>query len=291
MANADILVITHAAFMRACWAFGAGNESRWDTYHAWSGGKRHLIVVDEALLNSVSHHRVTSKDIELVLRAIPHEDRDKFVGAIKTLTKLQGYLDNQEQKHVLGDDQTVTLWAEGSPKHALEIEALHEALGSVEFDPDLFAENAAHNVSTVLEAVQVMLEEFAYYHRSGAQHTLNSARYIIPKGMPGVLVLDATARSNVTYELLGGGVMFAEVPSGIRNYDNVTLHVARTASGMGKTKMEKTKQTRMPRLAAELAKELPKDRKVFLCVHKCVRIGTHVQHRCHAPACWILGRG
>ena len=50
MANADILVITHAAFMRACWAFGAGNESRWDTYHAWSGGKRHLIVVDEALL-------------------------------------------------------------------------------------------------------------------------------------------------------------------------------------------------------------------------------------------------
>ena len=165
----------------------------------------------------------------------------------------------------------MTLWAEGSPKHALEIEALHEALGSVEFDPDLFAENAAHNVSTVLEAVQVMLEEFAYYHRSGAQHTLNSARYIIPKGMPGVLVLDATARSNVTYELLGGGVMFAEVPSGIRNYDNVTLHVARTASGMGKTKMEKTKQTRMPRLAAELAKELPKDRKVFLCVHKCVK--------------------
>jgi hypothetical protein len=66
-------------------------------------------------------------------------------------------------------------------------------------------------------------------------------------------------------------VLIVEVPSGIRNYDNVTLHVARTASGMGKTKMEKAKHTRMPRLVAELAKELPKDSKVFLCVHKCAK--------------------
>jgi hypothetical protein len=257
--------------MRACWAFGAGDEARWDSFHSWRGGKRHLIVVDEALLNSVSNHRVTSKDIELVLRAIPHEERDNFGGAIKTLTKLQSYLDKQEQKHVPGNDQTVPLWGEGSPRHALEIENLREALGSAEFDPDLFAEDAAHNVSTVLEAVQVMLEEFAYYHRSGAQHTLNSARYIIPKGMPGMLMLDATARSNMTYELLGGGVIIAEVPPGIRNYENVTLHVARTTSGMGKTKMDKAKHTRMPRLAAELANELPKDSKVFLCVHKCAK--------------------
>ena len=271
MSSADILVITHAAFMRACWTFGAGDESRWDNYHSWRGGKRHSVVVDEALLNSVSSHRVTSKDIEMVLRAIPHEDRDKFASAIDTLTRLRCYLDRREQKHVAGDDQTMTLWTEGSPRHAAAIEELRDALGYTEFDPDLFAEDAAHNVSTVLEAVQVMLEEFAYYHRSGAHHTLNSARYLIPKGMPGALVLDATARSNMTYELLGGGVMIAEVPSGIRNYDNVTLHVARTSSGMGKTKMEKAKYTRMPRLAAELAKELPKDSKVFLCVHKCVK--------------------
>ena len=39
---------------------------------------------------------------------------------------------------------------------------LHEALGSTEFNPDLFAEDVAHNVSTVPEAVQVTLEEFAY---------------------------------------------------------------------------------------------------------------------------------
>lgn len=181
MADADILVITRAAFMRACWSFGSGSEERWNSFYSWTGGKRHLVVVDEALLNSVSHHRVSSKDIELVLRAMPHEDRDKFGGAINTLTDLQGYLDKREQEHAYGDAQTVPLWAQGFPEQALEIESLHEALGSAEFDPDLFAEDAASNVSTVLEAIQVMLEEFAYYHRSGAQHTLNSARYIIPK--------------------------------------------------------------------------------------------------------------
>lgn len=65
--------------------------------------------------------------------------------------------------------------------------------------------------------------------------------------------------------------MIADVPRGIRNYENVTLHVARTTSGMGKTKMEKTKHARLPRLAAELRKELPEGSNVFLCVHKCAK--------------------
>ena len=258
------------------WSFGAGDSRRWEEYHSWRGGKRHLVIIDEALMNSVSQHRVSSKDIDLVLRALPHETREAHQGAINTLAKLQHYLDKQEQKHAPGADQTITLWGEGSPRLALQIEGLRAELGNAEFDLDLFAEDAAHNACTVLEAVQVMLEEFAYYHRNGAQHTLNSARYVIPKGMPGALVLDATARSNMTYELLAGGVMVAnDLPTGIRNYDNVTLHVARSASGMGKTKMDKEKCTRVPRLVDELAKELPPERKVFLCVHKCAKDLAH----------------
>ncbi|WP_316186332.1 MULTISPECIES: hypothetical protein [unclassified Bradyrhizobium] len=271
MANVDVLVITHAAFMRACWAFRAGDASRWDTLHSWRGGKRHLIVIDEALLNSVTSHRITSKDIELVFRAIPHEDRGRFARPIDTLRRLQRYLDKRENDQDPGADQTELLWGQGSPRLASEIGELREALGCTEFNPDLFSEHAKQNVATVLEAAQVMLEEWAYYHRSGAQHTLNSARYLVPKGMPGALVLDATARTNMTYELLRGGVVVADVPSGIRNYDNVTLHVARTNSGTGKTKMDKAKHTRMPRLAAELAKELPAGSNVFLCVHKCLK--------------------
>ena len=44
--------------------------------------------------------------------------------------------------------------------------------------------------------------------------------------------------------------------------------MARTVAGLGKTKMKEMKHLRLPRLAKELAKEVGKGRKVFLCVHK-----------------------
>lgn len=271
MAEFDVMVITHAAFMHAARGYGVGDSDRWDTYHSWHGGKRHLVIVDEALLNAVDHHKVTSKDIGLALRALPHEIRESFPGAVKTLTALQAYLDRRQLKQAPGVNLSETLWGEGSPKHAGEISALQEAMRGVAFSTDLYAEDASRNVSTILEDVQIMLEGFAYYHRNGAQHSLNSSRYLIPREMPGVLLLDATARCNVTYELLAGGVTVAPVPDGVRDYGNVTLHVARTASGLGKTKMEETKQTRLPRLIDNLAEELGSGRKVFLCVHKCVK--------------------
>jgi hypothetical protein len=48
----------------------------------------------------------------------------------------------------------------------------------------------------------------------------------------------------------------------------VTLHVARTTAGLGKTKMKETKHLRFPRLAKELAEQIAPGRSVFLCVHK-----------------------
>jgi hypothetical protein len=86
--------------------------------------------------------------------------------------------------------------------------------------------------------------------------------------MPGIVILDATAHSNLLYALLEGTVYVVPVPGGIRDYGNVTLHVARTVAGLGKTKMKETKHLRLPRLAKELAKEIGPGRKVFLCVHK-----------------------
>jgi len=271
MAEFDVLVITHAAFMHAARSYAVGDGRRWDTFHSWRGGKRHLVIVDEALLNAVDHHKVTSKDIGLTLRALPHEIRDRFAGAVKTLTSLQAYLDRKQQKQAPGENPSETLWGEGSPRHAEEIMELQKAMRGVEFSRDLYTEDASRHVSTILEDVQIMLEGFAYYHRNGAQHSLNSSRYLVPREMPGVLLLDATARCNVIYDLLAGGVVVAEAPEGVRDYSNVTLNVARTASGLGKTKMEETKQTRVPRLLDNLAEVLGPDRKVFLCVHKCVK--------------------
>jgi Arc/MetJ family transcription regulator len=268
MAKYDVLVITHQAFMNAAEAFGAHEPDRWNVMHSWSGGTRSLIIVDEALANAVDHTQSTSTDLDVVLRAVPHALREPHSQAIRTLEKLKVFLDSKEKPQAPGSESAKMLWNAGSPTCATQIRQLREALCAVQFDPALYNEDALETVAGILEDVELMLDGYAYYYRNGAQHSLNSSRYLLPHGMPGIVILDATAHSNLLYSLLEGAVYIVPVPGGIRDYGNVTLHVARTVAGLGKTKMKETKHLRLPRLAKELAKEVGKGRKVFLCVHK-----------------------
>lgn len=263
----DVLVITHQAFMNAAEAFGAHEHERWNTLYFWSRGTRPLIIVDEALANAVDHTKATSADLDVVLRAVPHSLRETCAPAIKTLEKLKVFLDGKEKSQGSTSDGAKMLWGTGSPACADQIRQLREAIGAIEFDPALYNEDAQETVASILEDVAVMLDSYAYYYRQGAQHSLNSSQYLLPLGMPGIVVLDATAHSNLLYELLEGTVYIVPVPAGIRDYGNVTLHVARTVAGLGKTKMKETKHLRLPRLSKELAKEIGPGRKTFLCVH------------------------
>ena len=86
--------------------------------------------------------------------------------------------------------------------------------------------------------------------------------------MPGAVILDATARNDTLYQLLGPRVHIAVPPPNVRDYSNVTLHVARTTSGLGKTVSDDAKHLRLPRLAKHLSDEIAPGRSVFLCVHK-----------------------
>ncbi len=38
-----------------------------------------------------------------------------------------------------------------------------------------------------------MFASFAYYFKSGVQHSINTATYLLPPGLPGAVILDATA--------------------------------------------------------------------------------------------------
>jgi hypothetical protein len=268
MAAHDVLVVTHQAFMNAAQAFAAHVPDGWNTLYLWDRGVRSLIVVDEALANAVDHNAVTSDDLDVVLRAVPHYLRETVPLAIKVLETLKAFLDSKEKKQAPGAETMRMLWGEGSPKHAKQIRKLRGAMREVQFDPALYNEEAPQTVDGILEDVETMLDGYAYYYRQGAQHTLNSSRYLLPEGMPGVVILDATAHSNLLYELLEGAVYVVPVPSRIRDYGNVTLHLARTSAGLGKTKMRETKHLRLPRLAKELTEQIGPGRSVFLCVHK-----------------------
>jgi hypothetical protein len=122
-------------------------------------------------------------------------------------------------------------------------------------------------VNNVLRDAEAIVDQFAYYAQTGKEHSINSSSLLIPLGIPGPVVLDATARANFLWDLFEDRAAIIPVPGHVRDYSNVTLHVAR-ATGLGKHSMVKNIGTRCPRLLAALEAELGADRSVFMCMHK-----------------------
>ena len=85
--------------------------------------------------------------------------------------------------------------------------------------------------------------------------------------MPGIVILDATAHSNLLYALLEGTVYVVPVPGAFVTMATSPCMWPERSRGW-QDQNEGHGRTRLPRLAAELAKEIGPGRKVFLCVHK-----------------------
>ena len=81
-------------------------------------------------------------------------------------------------------------------------------------------------------------------------------------------MLDATAREDFIYKLMEDRAVTIPTPPGVRDYGSVTLHVARTSSGIGKGTMVERAKTRFSRLIDDLTQRLGPERKMFICVHK-----------------------
>src|SRR5258706_7543181 len=264
--NRDVLVICHQAFLNAAKGWSVQDRERWHRISQWRGGNRHLVIIDEALANVVESNKVTANNLTTVLMSIPHELRKRFPGAIKTLEQVEHWL--KAKGTAVAGDNSQLLWGEGSERITQELRLLREALGGVAFDPSLYKEDAPEVVDEILQDVEAMFASFAYYYKSGEQHSINSATYLLPPGLPGAVILDATANNDILYQLLKDRVYVATIPPNVRDYSNVTVHVARTSSGLGKSVTDDTKHLRLPRLAKHLAEEIAPGRSVFLCVHK-----------------------
>jgi hypothetical protein len=263
--NSDVLVICHQAFLNAG---SVQDHERWRRICQWRGGNRHLVIIDEALANVVESNKATANNLRTVLMSIPHELRQRLPRAIRTLEHMKHWLKAKETG--VAGDNTQLLWGEGSENISQELRSLREALSGVDFDPTLYKEDAPNVVDEILQDVEAMFASFAYYYKSGEQHSINSATYLLPPGLPGAVILDATAKNDLLYELLKGRVSVAPIPDNVRDYSNLTLHVARTSSGLGKHVTDDTKHLRVPRLAKHLAEEIAPERSVFLCVRTCM---------------------
>ena len=64
-----------------------------------------------------------------------------------------------------------------------------------------------------------------YFSKKGKYNTLNTASMIIPDGIEGAVVMDATANQNLLWDLLSEKVLRIDTPKNVRSYSNVYLHV------------------------------------------------------------------
>jgi hypothetical protein len=283
MRAADVLVITHEAYTRALEGLSQERYGRWEDYTTWDFGPRRLTIIDEALSGVVEENQVTADDIRNALRYIDPPLRRQFQPQVEALERICAVLDGAAAMSLdeTGSRPARIAWR-GPHDRLLKFPKscpmgpLREAMTSIRYDLKGLQKDSpsdrkriADNVDRTLRDCEAIMARWAYYYRKGNDDTFNSSQLLIPPGLPGPVVLDATASQNFLWQLLGSRAEIAEVPAGTRTYANVTIHVAR-GSGLGKTKMTDRGKVRLPRLLANLQQHLTPDRKVLLCLHKCV---------------------
>lgn len=284
MQEADVLIITHAAYVLALSGLCKDDGSRWKDLVEWDHGRRRLTVIDEALANVIGEHQVNASDVRQVLSYVTPEIREQFGSQVEGLEMVKDVLETIAKK--TNADQT----AEGLGRFrvvwrgvhdgritfpaSLSMLPLRQAVSGLKYDhvalrkeDPLDRQRISNIVDKTLNGVEAILSTWAYCAKVGSDHTFNSSRLLIPEDLPAPVVLDATANQNFLWELLGDRVDIKPIPPNTRNYGNVTLHMAR-ASRTGKGSMIEDGQTRIPRLLDELESTLGNDRRVFLCVHK-----------------------
>ena len=143
----------------------------------------------------------------------------------------------------------------------MDMAPLRQALRGHRFDRRILRKNDQQenarlitHMDRVLKDTQAVMEKWNYYAMKLGCHTMNSARLIVPDDITGAVILDATASSNVVYEIFDRAEIVS-TPS-CRDYANVMLHVSR-GHAVGKAKMVKHAKAEAAKLFQNLQDSLP----------------------------------
>lgn len=276
MHSADVLVITHEAYTRALEGLCKEQHGRWEDFKTWEHGPRRLTIIDEALSGIVEENQIRADQVRMVLGFIDQPLRSQFPTQVAGLEWACEILDKIGSSDKLGAH---IVWRNGAheclqPPMAGGMQTLREAMKGIRYDLLALQKDSPYDrqriadiVGRTLKHCEAIMARWAYYYRKGKGDTFNSSQLLIPPGLSGPVILDATASQNFLWKLLEKRAEIATIPSGTRIYANATIHVAR-GSGLGKTKMSEKGKERIPRILADLERRLTTDRKVLVCVHK-----------------------
>jgi len=275
LADHPVVVITHRAYEQALDYLGSTGEIRqtWPFFHRWTQGTRKLIVVDECL-DIVEHSKAGLDGLRRTMGAIPHYIRKQFPREVEALQMVITTIERLAEKAEEGPARETMLIKDPIHKRSVVSEAalpdmssLVKALDDIRFDwKDQAADNrqrAEHRDR--LKALHYTFRSWIYYGKYKTDHTINTARLLIPEGVKGAVVMDATASTNIVYDLHKDSHRLT-TPKGVRDYSNVTLHISKGHS-VGKNTMGKEAKQRTSDLIQAL-NPLLTGRKALVICHK-----------------------
>ena len=268
-----VVVITHRAYELALDFLGHEGEIKktWPYFHNWMVDTRRLVVVDECL-DIVEHSQTGLEGIRLTLAAIPQDVRERYtdeVMAVETIINVLTTIRSTAKDTAAQE----TMVLREPPRHGIapDLTDLIKALDDIRFDyqngkNDL---NECRRLREIhkkrLKGLHYIFRSWNYYANSGKDHTLNTARLLVPEGVKGAVVMDATAKTNIVYDIHKDSYR-RHAPKGVRSYRNFTLHVSR-GHRVGKNAMVKSAKQGTSDLIQDLNRRLT-GRKAFVVCHK-----------------------
>ncbi len=280
--NYPVLVITHEAYRRALDSLGGNPSIRntWRVFHSYRDTNRKLLVIDEAL-DIVEHVHLSYGEVSRTLSAIPlqmqraHRDAIQYIKCVlEYLEETEGPMgeDGGNGKEGLPRERLVVL--KNPPKEVPNFQALIDDMQkSVRFDwqdkkEDLkWHQKKFDQYRRVIKGIQTVATIWAFCSTEGVEFTINSARLLVPPGVSGPVVLDATGKTNTVYEL-HKQVDRVEPPEGCRTYKSLNIHTAVAPLGIGKTSMIKNGERMCSSLIEDLNRRLKPTDKVLVVCHK-----------------------
>jgi len=281
------VVITHKAYELALDYLGHEGriERTWPFFHDWGedsdNNRRALVIVDECL-DIVDHNKVTLEGLRHTLGSIPERVRERHPQEIEAVNGMVSLLEDTGRRAKLHKEETGRFPGEAmliseppSRGIAPDLRSLIESLKDIQFDhligknDPLERERLRRKHAERLQDLDYMFKSWLYYshnNRNIDDPTFNTARLLIPEDVKGAVVMDATASTNLVYELHKDSRMITP-PEGSRTYRTFKLHVSR-GHRVGKNHMVENAKTLCPDMVAELNGKFDKSDKVFLCCHK-----------------------
>jgi hypothetical protein len=190
-----------------------------------------LIIVDESLAID-DLIEIDYDELRLARYSIPIKLEKKFPKEINYIDGLMNkflfFINNQESgKYFYSAD-----WLSDNTWTKCNIKPLLEAIKEdrIKKEKDLASSQSSIKIpkqliSKALENLINITSLQGFFSISGNSFLLTAVRILLPDEIPNAVILDATAKYNVIYNLLGDLANIIDVPKNVRNYSNVTLNV------------------------------------------------------------------